>query len=47
MVFTDNYIRVAVAQEGSLVNEVRKVQMNGVGADGIMQGQLWETTITA
>jgi threonylcarbamoyladenosine tRNA methylthiotransferase MtaB len=45
--FTDNYIRVAVAQEGSLVNEVRKVQMNGVGADGIMQGQLWETTITA
>jgi threonylcarbamoyladenosine tRNA methylthiotransferase MtaB len=45
--FTDNYIRVAVAQEGSLVNEVRKVQMNGVDADGIMQGQLWETTITA
>jgi threonylcarbamoyladenosine tRNA methylthiotransferase MtaB len=45
--FTDNYIRVAVAQEDSLVNEVRKVQMNGVDADGIMQGQLWETTITA
>jgi threonylcarbamoyladenosine tRNA methylthiotransferase MtaB len=45
--FTDNYIRVAVAQEDSLVNEVKKVQMNGVDADGIMQGQLWETTITA
>lgn len=45
--FTDNYIRVAVKYEPWLLNEMVRVRLESVNANGIMEGALCEKEIPA
>lgn len=35
--FTENYIRVAAKYDPLLVNELKAVQLTGIGSDGLME----------
>jgi len=44
--FTDNYIRVATDYSSDYINQIMKVKLTEIGANGIMNGELIKSSVT-